>query len=98
MSRLILVFACAACLVGCKGPPVQDMSDARQAIAAARAAGAADLAPIELKAAQNALAAAESDIQLQRFTRARLAAQDAKLHAGAALTHARQSSAPPATQ
>ena len=35
-----MLLACLSPLVGCKGAPVQEMSDARQAIAAARAAGA----------------------------------------------------------
>ena len=53
MLRFIAVFVGVACLVGCAGaPPVQDMSDARQAIAAASAAGATSTTSPDFYAAQ----------------------------------------------
>jgi hypothetical protein len=67
---------------------VQEMSDARQAIAAAQAAGATNTAPADFSAAQAAIARAESHLQAQEFTRARLAAMEAKRHAAAALANA----------
>ena len=81
------LFACIALLAGCKGPPVQEMSDARQAIAAARAAGAAERSPADLNAAQAAIVKAEQDLHQAHFTRARLAAQEAKRRAAAALAN-----------
>ena len=84
-----------AWLVGCAAAPVQEMSDARQAIAAARAAGAAERAPTELNAAQAAITRAEEDLQLQRFNRARFSAQEAKRRASAALASAQSASAVP---
>jgi outer membrane murein-binding lipoprotein Lpp len=89
MLRFIAVFVGVACLVGCAGaPPVQDMSDARQAIAAAGAAGATSATSPDFYAAQAAIARAEVHLQAQEFTRARLAAKQAKRHAAAALAGA----------
>ncbi len=85
MLKYVALIACSLWLAACKGPPLQEMSDARQAIAAARAAGAADRSPDNLKAAQAAIARAEADLQQQHFTRARMAAQEAKRSAAAAL-------------
>lgn len=86
-----------ACLIGCSGgPPVQEMSDARQAIAAARTAGVASGSP-ELDAANAAITRAEDHLQAGEYTRARLAAMQAKHHAAAALadTHHPADSAAP---
>jgi hypothetical protein len=85
MLRFIAVFVGIACLLGCASAPVQEMSDARQAIAAARAAGAAQANSPDLYAAEAAIARAEQHLQAQEYTRARLAALQAKRHAGAAL-------------
>jgi hypothetical protein len=64
------------------------MSDARQAIAAAQAAGAPKTAPADFAAAQAAIGRAEAHLQAQEFTRARAAAMEAKRHAAAALANA----------
>ncbi len=85
MLRLTAVFLSVACLVGCRTPPVQEMSDARQAIAAAGAAGATASTSPDYYAAEAAIARAETHLQAQEFTRARLAAKEAKRHATAAL-------------
>ncbi len=99
MLRLIAVLVGVACLLGCSsGPPVQEMSDARQAIAAAAAAGATPARSPEYDAAQAAIARAEAHLQAQEYTRARLAALQAKHHAAAALASAQHAeSAPPAS-
>jgi Domain of unknown function (DUF4398) len=88
MLRFITVLVGVVCLVGCAGAPVQQMSDARQAIAAARAAGATTATSPDLYAAQAAIVRAETHLQAQEFTRARLAAMEAKRHAAAALANA----------
>jgi hypothetical protein len=88
MLRFLAVFVGVVCLVGCAGAPVQEMSDARQAIAAAGAAGATSATSPDFSAAQAAIARAESHLQAQEFTRARLAALEAKRHAAAALAGA----------
>ena len=85
MLRSIAVFVGIACLIGCSGAPVQEMSDARQAIAAARVAGVTEVASPDLYAAQAAITRAERHLEAQEYTRARLAALAAKRHAGAAL-------------
>ena len=88
MLRLIAVFVGVVWLVGCAGAPVQEMSDARQAIAAARAAGSTTATSPDFYAAQAAIVRAETHLQAQEFTRARLAAMEAKRHAAAALANA----------
>ena len=87
MLRFTAVFLSVACLVGCRTPPVQEMSDARQAIAAAGAAGASAGTSPEYYAAEAAIARAETHLQAQEYTRARLAAKEAKRHAAAALAN-----------
>jgi Tfp pilus assembly protein PilX len=64
------------------------MSDARQAIAAARAAGATTASSPDFYAAEAAIGRAEKHLQAEEFTRARLAAMEAKRHAAAALANA----------
>ena len=96
MLRLIAVLLGIYCLAGCQGAPVQEMSDARQAIEAARVAGAEQRAPADLDAAQAAIARAEQRLQAQEYARARIAAIDAKRHAAAALRNSERSAAPAA--
>jgi outer membrane murein-binding lipoprotein Lpp len=87
MLRFIALLVGVACLIGCAAePPVQEMSDARQAIAAARTAGATEATSSDLYAAQAAIARAEKHLEAQQYARARLAAQQAKRHAAAALS------------
>lgn len=86
MFRVLGLLALAACAAG---PPIQEMSDARQAIAAAREAGAAELAPEPLKAAEDQLIAAEADLQKGIYWRAREAADRAKDQAVSALLKSR---------
>jgi hypothetical protein len=85
MLRFIAVFVGMLALLGCHGPPVQEMSDARQAIAAATAAGAPASTSPDLYAAKAAIERAESHLEAQEYVRARLAALEAKRHAVAAL-------------
>jgi hypothetical protein len=88
MLRFLAVFVGVLCLAACAGAPVQEMSDARQAIAAARAAGATSASSPDFYAAEAAIGRAEAHLQAQEFTRARLAALEAKRHAAAALDSA----------
>jgi len=97
MVRFLVVLVGVACLAGCRGAPVQEMSDARQAIAAARVAGAAERSPIDLGAAQAALERAENYLQAQEYTRARSAALEAKRRASAALAESTRPGAMPPT-
>jgi uncharacterized protein involved in type VI secretion and phage assembly len=95
MSRFIIVLGCLFWLVACSsGPPVQEMSDARQAIAAAQTAGATSATSPEYAAAQAAISRAEQHLQAQEFVRARLAALQAKHHAATALADVQRAEAP----
>lgn len=70
---------------GCEsGPPVQEMSDARQAISIAREAGAATGAPEDLREAEALLDSAQKNLAERAYTQARHDAMQAKekaLHA-----------------
>ena len=66
------------------------MSDARQAIEAARVAGAEQLAPSDLRAAQAEIASAERHLRAQEYARARDAAREAKRRAAIALSNSEQ--------
>ena len=84
-----LLLAAALFLSGCEtAPPVQEMSDARQAIAVAREAGAEELAAIHLKAAEFYLKSAEEKLNKQEFSQARSDARQAKMKALDALRFA----------
>jgi hypothetical protein len=97
MPRFILVLVGVACLLGCRtGPPVQEMSDARQAIAAAAAAGATRGGSPEYDAARAAIARAEAHLQAQEYGRAHFDALQAKRHAAAAPANAQRAEAPAA--
>ena len=86
MLRPVAALLGVLCLTGCpSGPPVQEMSDARQAIAAAATAGATPSSSADLYAAQAAITRAETHLEAREYVRARLAAQEAKRHATAAL-------------
>jgi hypothetical protein len=78
----IALLAAAACVTA---PPVQEMSDARQAISAAEQADASRLAPGPLGDARRFLAEAERQIQEQAYGPARLNAVRAKNRASQAL-------------
>jgi hypothetical protein len=81
---LSLLLACIA-IAACTTPPVQEMSDARQAIAAAEEADAAKLAPEPLSDARRFLADAERQIQQEAYGPARMNAVRAKNRASQAL-------------
>lgn len=63
---------------GCETMPVQEMSDARQAIMAAKEAGAEQHAAEELLAAQASLQNAEQSLNSRNYGAARREALDAK--------------------
>jgi len=82
-------------LAACEtAPPVQEMSDARQAIAVAREAGAAELAAFHLKAAENYLASAEEKLGERAYGQARRDAKQAKMKALDALQASEKLSEP----
>ena len=73
-------------------PPVQEMSDARQAIAVAKEAGAAERAAFHLKAAEDYLERAEAALNEHWYSEAR---RDAKLAKMKALDALKASELPP---
>ena len=86
ITRLFGVLALTLLFAACEtAPPVQEMSDARQAITVAREAGAADLAAAELAAAEEYLENAEDKLDDEQYREARHAALEAKLRAQKAL-------------
>jgi hypothetical protein len=76
-------------LVGCAGAPVQEMSNARQAIKAAREAGGEVAAPQSLIEAEALLNRAEDSLQKRAFKAARRDAIAARGKAAEALSTAR---------
>ena len=80
---LLLLGLVAACQTA---PPVQEMSDARMAIAVAKEAGAEQQAADELKAAEDFLDRAEKSLAEKSYTQARRNALSAKRSALDALT------------
>ena len=75
LSVLLYLAACET------APPVQEMSDARQAIAVAREAGAAEHAAFHLKAAEDYLESAEQALNERAYSEARRDAKQAKMKA-----------------
>jgi hypothetical protein len=75
-------------------PPVQEMSDARQAISVAIDAGAKERAAADLGAAQGYLDSAEKNLANRAYSKAREDAQLAKESALAALAQAEQTAPP----
>lgn len=73
--------ALVAVLCGCSGLPVQEVSDARQAIGAARAAGGDHYAPETLHAAEVLVARALDGLSTGDYGAARAAARSAKQRA-----------------
>ena len=80
----IPALSCVAAL-GCSSAPVQEMSNARQAIRAARDAGAEKAAPQTLTAAQALLEQAEASLQRRSYREARRNAVSARSKATEAL-------------
>ena len=68
-------------LAGCAGAPVQEMSNARQAVRAAEQAGAQEKAPQQLAAAQALLKQAEGNIARGEYREARDHAVQARVKA-----------------
>lgn len=80
MRNSIIVLLLAA-LAACASPPVQEMSDARQAIAVAREAGAEELAQTDLAAAEKFLESAQDKLNRRAYAQARRDAENAKAKA-----------------
>jgi len=88
-AHWLAVVAVVLLLGGCAGAPVQEMSDARQAIQAAEEAGAAEVAPETLQDAKRLLTSAERKLQREAYGAARADAREARRLASEALRVAR---------
>ena len=88
-KRLLAVVAACAVTACTVAPPVQEMSDARQAIAAAEEAAADRFARDEISEARQYLSAAEADIETRAYGPARVNALRAQDRAVRALQVAR---------
>lgn len=94
--RLSLVaLVTTAMLAACAGAPIQEMSDARQAIRAAERAGAATYAPEALTEAKKLVERARSSMQQREYREARDDAERAREKAVEARRMAEQKVAPP---
>lgn len=84
-ARRIVICTLILLLGGCvTGPPVQEMSDARQAIGVAREAGADHSAAADLRAAESYLDSAQRKLMERSYAQARrdaLLAKDKALEA-----------------
>ena len=83
MSHFVRAAVLAALLAvaACQSAPVQEMSDARQAISVAKKAGAERHAPGDFQAAMNYLESAENFIGQRQYAKARADAVSAKASA-----------------
>ena len=86
LLALVLFALSAASCVG--GPPVQEMSNARQAIRAARDAGAAQTSSEAFREAERLMSRAEVQLQRGDYKSARRDAVAARSKAGEALRYA----------
>jgi replication-associated recombination protein RarA len=88
-KQIVSAVLVALCVAACAGAPVQEMSNARQAIRAARDAGAAKTAPQTLNEAQTLLDRAEGNLQRREYRDARRDAVAARDKASEALSSSR---------
>ncbi|KAA3627772.1 MAG: DUF4398 domain-containing protein [Proteobacteria bacterium] len=78
VKRVAVAALWLSVMFGCASAPVQEMSDARQSIAAARDAGAAQLAPKSLSEAERYLEQAKQLLDKGLFDQARQSARTAR--------------------
>lgn len=91
LTRTVAAFVATLSIAACAtSPPVQEMSDARQAIAAAEQASAQDLAPGPLSDARRFLETAEEQLRAEAYGAARINAIRAKNRAVQALEASQQ--------
>lgn len=80
-NQLTLLTTAILLLTACAAAPVQEMSDARQAIDSAEAVGAAQRSPKTLTAAQRLLQEAQAQLEAGAYDDARRRALDARKEA-----------------
>ncbi len=77
-KRFTLILTTLAILAACASAPVQEMSDARQAIRAAEAAGATQHSPQQLREAYLLLEKAQKNLESRDYPDAKRFARDAR--------------------
>jgi len=87
--RMVSIAVVAWSLAACAGAPVQEMSDARQALRAAQAAGADEYAPVPLAEAERLVGVAQAELEQRDYRSAQQAAIEARKQALQALESAR---------
>ena len=87
--RRVSIAVVAWSLAACAGAPVQEMSDARQALRAAQAAGADEYAPTPLAEAERLVGVAQAELEQRDYRSAQQAAVEARKQALQALESAR---------
>ncbi len=95
LLSILLIAALSSLQSGCTRAPVQEMSNARQAIQAARAVGAERLSPGLLRHAMELLERARKQLEIGEYRRARRNAVQARREALRAREKALSSGAPP---
>jgi hypothetical protein len=78
LSTVLIASLGAAQLAGCAGFPVQEMSNARQAVLAAKKAGAEQYAPEPMADAERLLKSAKASLNQGEYRAARDAAEQAR--------------------
>ncbi|HET7922654.1 MAG TPA: DUF4398 domain-containing protein [Gammaproteobacteria bacterium] len=85
LLKSCVLFALLLMVSACAVAPVQEMSNARQAVAAAERAGAAEHAPLKLSLAKRLLQAAQQALDRRDYAAARDNAMSARREAVSAL-------------
>jgi hypothetical protein len=91
---ILAVLLTSAVLSACASAPVQEMSDARQAIRAAQNAGASQKAAPQLESAQTLMSSAEKSLQKRLYRAAKRDAVAAREQAVEAMQRAAGQDAP----
>lgn len=91
MKKIVAI--CLFAMAACAAAPVQEMSDARQAVRAALAAGAQERAPAEMAAAQQLIDEAQQQLQRHEYRQAGDTATEARQQALRALEISREAAA-----
>jgi predicted S18 family serine protease len=81
LRKAAVLLTLASAIFGCSSMPVQEVSDARQAITSARAAGGDRYTPQTLEQAERLIDQALADLALGHYHSARVAALTAKRRA-----------------
>lgn len=84
-TLMLLLCSIGISLISCASAPVQEMSNARQAIAAAEDAGATSTPGSVMAEARSLMASAEEKLQRHNYRGARMDATNARLKAVEAL-------------